>query len=410
MLPGPEQPDAHSPADAAADANASATRTIFHVDMDAFFAAIAVLDNPALAGKAVLTGGSGKRGVVSTASYEAREFGCHSALPMSIARRRCPHAVCVKVPGDRIRVCSQAMFKVLENFSPLVQPLSVDEAFLDMTGTARLMGPPETVAQDLKDQIFRATGGLVASVGVAPNKFLAKLASDLEKPDGLTVIPPTADGIRAVLNPLPISKIWGIGPATQRKLEQRGIKIVADLRQLSEAQLGQSFGDHAQRYYRLSRGLDDRPVVPDRVAKSIGHEQTFSENLTDPDAILAVMLDQSEQVGFRLRKHQLRARGVTVKIRFGDFQTITRSTTFDAPTDLTETIYDHAKALFRGWAESSFRSVRLVGVSAYPLTNANEQAELFPDPRKQKQKKLDHALDQITTKFGKRTIHRGPHD
>lgn len=382
-------------------------RIIFHVDMDAFFAAIAVLDNPALAGKAVLTGGSGKRGVVTTASYEARRFGCHSAMPMSQALRLCPHATVVRVPGERIRACSQAMFKVLDDFSPLVQPLSVDEAFLDMTGTDRLMGPPETVAQQLKNQIFRETGGLVASVGVAPNKFLAKLASDLEKPDGLTVIPPAPDGIQAILDPLPISKIWGIGPATQRKLQQRGIKNIADLRRLTEAQLKQSFGNHAQRYYRLARGLDDRPVTPDHTAKSIGHEQTFAVNLTDPDDILAVMLDQAEQVGTRLRKHQLRARGLTVKIRFGDFQTITRSTTFDVPTDLTESIYASAKALFQAWAESGFRSVRLVGISAYPLTDAQEQAELFPDPRKQKQKKLDSALDQITAKFGKRTVRRG---
>lgn len=388
-------------------ADAANPRTIFHVDMDAFFAAIAVLDHPSLAGKAVLTGGSGKRGVVTTASYEARKFGCHSAMPMAQAMRLCPHATCVKVPGERIRECSQAMFKVLDDFSPLVQPLSVDEAFLDMTGTARLMGPPQAVAQELKDQIFRVTGGLVASVGVAPNKFLAKLASDLEKPDGLTVIPPDPRKIQDTLDPLPIAKIWGIGPATQRKLEQRGIKTVADLRRLTQAQLKQSFGEHAQRYYRLSRGLDDRPVVPDRTAKSIGHEQTFSENLTDPDAILAIMLDQSEQVGFRLRKHQLRARGLTVKIRFGDFQTITRSTTFDTPTDITDSLYEHAKTLFRTWAASGFRSVRLVGVSAYPLTDAKEQTELFPDPRKQKQKKLDSALDQITAKFGKRSVHRG---
>ncbi|MEM9420375.1 MAG: DNA polymerase IV [Planctomycetota bacterium] len=390
-----------------ADAIPPTTRTIFHVDMDAFFAAIAVLDDPSLKGKAVLTGGTGPRGVVTTASYEARKYGCHSAMPMSRALRLCPHAICVKVPGERIRECSQAMFKVLDDFSPLVQPLSVDEAFLDMTGTDRLMGPAEQVARNLKDQIFQATGGLIASVGVAPNKFLAKLASDLEKPDGLTLIPPTPEGIQAVLDPLPIGKIWGIGPATQRKLEQRGIKRVADLRQLTEDQLKQSFGDHAKRYYRLSRGLDDRPVTPDRVAKSIGHEQTFRENLADPGAVLNIMLDQSEQVGYRLRKHGLRTRGVTVKIRYGDFQTITRSTTFDSPTDLTETIYEHAKALFKAWADSGFRSVRLVGVSASPLTSDDEQTELFPDPHKQKQKKLDNAIDQITAKFGKRTVHRG---
>lgn len=388
----------------------AAPRTIFHVDMDAFFAAIAVLDNPALRGKAVLTGGStdhGPRGVVTTASYEARKFGCHSAMPTAQALRLCPHAICVTVPGDRIRECSQAMFNVLDDFSPRVQPLSVDEAFLDMTGTDRLMGPPEVVARQLKDAIFRATGGLVASVGVAPNKFLAKLASDLEKPDGLTVIPPTADAIQAILDPLPISKIWGIGPATQRKLEKRGIKLVADLRKLTEAQLKQAFGDHAQRYFRLSRGLDDRPVTPDRTAKSIGHEQTFSANLTDPDAILAVMLDQSEQVGYRLRKHGLRARGLTVKIRFGDFKTITRSTTFDLSTDVTQTLYHAAKQLFNAWAASGFRSVRLVGVSAQPLCEGEPQAELFPDPRKQKLEQLDRAMDQITTRFGKRTVHRG---
>ncbi|MEM1109501.1 MAG: DNA polymerase IV [Planctomycetota bacterium] len=387
--------------------NTQPRRTIFHVDMDAFFAAIAVRDDPSLRGKAVLTGGTGKRGVVTTASYEARKFGCRSAMPTATALRLCPHAICVKVPGEKIREASQAMFAVLDDFSPLVQPLSVDEAFLDMTGTARLMGPPEVVAKDLKKKIFLATNGLVASVGVAPNKFLAKLASDLEKPDGLTVVPSTPEGIQALLDPLPIAKIWGVGPATQRKLEQHGIKHVADLRRLTEDQLTHTLGDHARRFFRLARGLDDRPVVPDRQAKSIGHEQTFAENLTDPDAILAVMLDQSEQVGYRLRKHQLRARGVTVKIRFGDFQTITRSTTLDTPTDVTSDLYATAKALFRGWAESSFRSVRLVGVSAYPLTNANQQTELFPDPKKQKQKQLDTALDAITNKFGKRTVHRG---
>ncbi|MEL7087898.1 MAG: DNA polymerase IV, partial [Planctomycetota bacterium] len=294
-----------------------------------------------------------------------------------------------------------------DDFSPLVQPLSVDEAFLDMTGTDRLMGPPKTVARELKDAISRATGGLVASVGVAPNKYLAKLASDLEKPDGLTVVPGDPAGIEAVLSPLPIGKVWGIGPATQRKFEQRGIQTVGDLRRLTEDQLRRFFGDHARRYYRLSRGLDDRPVVPDRTAKSIGHEQTFGENLTDPADVHAVMLDQAEQVGYRLRKHGFRARGLTVKIRFGDFQTITRSTTFDAPTDLTQNLYREAKALFDAWAEKSFRSVRLVGVSAAPLTRDAPQASLFADPQHDKQKQLDSALDQITARFGKRTVHRG---
>ncbi|MEM6460235.1 MAG: DNA polymerase IV [Planctomycetota bacterium] len=386
------------------------SRTIFHLDMDAFFAAIAVRDDPSLRGKAVLTGGTGPRGVVTTASYEARKYGCRSAMPMGRALRLCPHAVCVKVPGEKIREASAAMFAVLDDFSPTVQPLSVDEAFLDMTGTARLMGPPEQVAANLKAAVREATGGLIASVGVAPNKFLAKLASDLEKPDGLTVIPDDEAGIEAVLSALPIGKLWGVGPATRRKLEQRGVKTIGDLRRLTAAQLDAGFGELGGRFYRLSRGLDDRPVVPDRVAKSIGHEQTFATNLEHPEAVLDVMLGQAEQVGYRLRKHGLRARGVTVKIRYGDFETVTRSATLDEPSDLTETIWHTARGLFEKWARQGFRTVRLVGVSAGPLTRATPPAELFPDPRKLKQERLDRTLDEITTRFGKRTVHRGGAD
>ncbi|MEM8737574.1 MAG: DNA polymerase IV [Planctomycetota bacterium] len=382
-------------------------RTIFHVDMDAFFAAIAVRDDPSLRGQAVLTGGTGKRGVVTTASYEARRYGCRSAMPMATALRLCPHAVCVKVPGEKIREASRAMFAVLDRFSPVVQPLSVDEAFLDMTGTGRLMGPPEVVAQDLKDQIFRGTGGLVASVGVAPNKFLAKLASDLEKPDGLTVIPADPDEMDNILLPLPVSKIWGVGPATQAKLERHQITTVADLRRLSLDQLREAFGDFGDRFHRLCRGLDDRPVVPDRTAKSIGHEQTFGENLNTPDQVLSVMLDQAEQVGYRLRKHGFRAKTVTIKIRYGDFQTVTRARTLASSTDVTETLYHAAKKLFLEWAHAGFRSVRLIGVSTSGFTQQGEQSVLFPDPHQEKQKQLDDALDRITDRFGKRTIRRG---
>ncbi|MEO1236076.1 MAG: DNA polymerase IV [Planctomycetota bacterium] len=381
-------------------------RTIFHVDMDAFFAAIAVRDDPSLRGKAVLTGGTGKRGVVTTASYEARKYGCRSAMPMATALRLCPHAVCVKVPGEKIREASRAMFAVLDDFSPLVQPLSVDEAFLDMTGTDRLMGTPEAVARELKDAIFRATGGLVASVGVAPNKFLAKLASDLEKPDGLTVVAP--DRVDEVLLPLPVSKIWGVGPSTQKKLERHRIETIADLRRLSLDQLRDAFGDYGERFHRLCRGIDDRPVVPDRTAKSIGHEQTFGDNLTDPDDVRAVLLTQTEQVAYRLRKHGLCARTVTVKLRYGDFETITRSVTLDRPTDTTETIWHAARGLFDRWAETGFRSVRLAGVGTSQFTAEGEgQAELFPDPREAKLRELDAAMDRITDRFGKHTVFRG---
>ena len=383
-------------------------RTIFHLDMDAFFAAIAVLDDPSLAGKAVLTGGTGSRGVVTTASYEARKYGCRSAMPTAQALRLCPHAICVKVPGDRIRELSRAMFAVLDTFSPRVQPLSVDEAFLDMTGTERLMGEPRDVAQRLKDAVRDATG-LVASVGVAPNKFLAKLASDLEKPDGLTVI--TAGNLDAILTPLSVGKIWGVGPKAEADLARRGVKTVGDLRALTETELTGRFGDRGTRLFRLSRGLDDRPVVPDRTAKSIGHEQTFGENLTRADDVRAVLLEQTERVGERLRRHGHHARGVTVKIRFGDFQTVTRSCTLDRPSDATDVLWAAARELFDKWAAAGFRSVRLIGMSAGSLGDEPAQAELFPDSQRERQRALDAAVDRIARRFGPRTVHRaGPAD
>ena len=380
------------------------TRTILHVDMDAFFAAIAVLDDPSLKGKPVLIGGTGPRGVVSTASYEARKFGCGSAMPMAQARRLCPQAVCVKVPGARIREKSSAVFAVLERYAALVQPVSVDEAFLDLTGSERLMGEGVAVARELKETIKRETG-LTASVGVAFNKFLAKLASDLEKPDGLTVVTPA--NLDTVLLPLGVGKLWGVGPATQRALEQRGIKTVGDLRGWSEAQLTQRFGQHGEKLYRLARGIDDRPVVPDRQAKSIGHEQTFGQNLTDPDAVREVLLGQAEQVGYRLRKDGALAKGVTVKIRYGDFETVTRSATLEPATDLTDELWKAARGLFDTWAAAGFRSVRLIGVSAGPLVRGGAQMALFGQPERARRHGLDEALDKINAKFGKRAVHRG---
>ncbi|MEM6552958.1 MAG: DNA polymerase IV [Planctomycetota bacterium] len=384
----------------------SPERHILHVDMDAFFAAIAVLDDPSLKGKPVLTGGTGPRGVVTTASYEARKFGCHSAMPMAVARRLCPQALCVKVPGQRIRECSAALFDTLDHFSPLVQPLSVDEAFLDVTGSLRLLGSPTDIAQQIKERIHKDIG-LTASVGVAPNKFLAKLASGLNKPDGLTVITP--DNLDDTLLPLPISKMWGVGPALEEKLAKLNVRTFADARQLTEGEI-RHLGDDGSRLSRLSRGLDDRPVTPDRDAKSIGHEQTFSQNLQDPDAVRDVILHQAEAVARRCRRKSRLARGVTVKIRFGSFQTITRSTTLDRPSELTHDLHAAALQLFNKWAASSFSPVRLIGVTAYPLTTEPQQLDLIPDPALEKRRRLDTILDAITSRFGESTIHRGnPH-
>lgn len=379
-------------------------RAILHVDMDAFFAAIAVRDDPSLRGKAVLTGGAGPRGVVTTASYEARVFGCHSAMPMAQARRLCPHAVVVKVSGESIREASRGLFTILDDFSPLVQPLSVDEAFLDVTGQRRLMGGPVEIARKLKERV-RDELRLTASVGVAFNKFLAKLASDLEKPDGLTVI--TRENLDEVLLPLPVSKIWGVGPATQRSLERRSIRTVADLRRHSLEELQQWFGDFGERFYRLSRGLDDRPVHPDRTAKSIGQERTFGADLPSAEDVRPFLLDEVEQVGRRVRQHGFRATGVTVKIRFGDFQTITRAAKLDRPTDLTDELWHAARGLFDRWASSSFQPVRLIGATATGLTCGPEQLDLFADPQREKRQQVDQTLDRIAERFGKGAIHRG---
>jgi DNA polymerase-4 len=379
------------------------TRAILHVDMDGFYAAVEQLDNPELRGKPILVGGHGPRGVVTTASYEARPFGCRSAQPMAVALRLCPHAIVVPTRMSRYREVSDVVFDILYEFTPLVEPLSIDEAFLDVTGSLRLFGSPTKIAQTLKDRIRKATQ-LTASVGVAPNKFLAKLASDLEKPDGLTVI--DADNIDRVLPPLPVSKLWGVGPKTAQRLEGMAIHTFGDIRKLSPERLQRLCGVDGEHYFRLAHGLDDREVTPDGQAKSIGHEETFGENLADPQAVRDVMLAQAEQVGTRLRRHGLRARGVTVKIRFGDFQTITRAAALPAPTDLTADLWREARATFDKWAATEFQPVRLIGVTATRLTSDGEQLDLFETPTKQRQRRLDGTLDRINARFGKRSIHR----
>ena len=368
--------------------------------MDAFFASVEQLDNPALRGKPVLVGHDGPRGVVAAASYESRAFGCHSAQPMSIAKRLCPSAIIVPVHGERYREISRQVFAIFDEFSPIVEPLSVDEAFLDLTGTQRLQGEAEAVAKRLKESISKRVG-LTASIGVAPNKFLAKLASDMRKPDGLVVI--RAEDVDRVLPRLTVTKLWGIGKATAAKLSEIGVKTIADLLRAHIELLQRYLGAETERYLNLARGIDDRPVTSDREAKSIGHEQTFETDLIHPQEVRRVLLDEVEQVGWRLRRHNLQARGVSLKIRFGNFQTITRSATLDEPTDSTSDLWHAAKALFDAW---NFQPVRLIGMSAERL-NRGGQMNLFVDPNSQRQRKLDAVADQINSRFGKRAIRRG---
>lgn len=371
--------------------------------MDAFFAAIEQLDNPALRGKPILVGGDGPRAVVTTASYEARPFGCHSAQPMAVARRLCPGAIVVPTRGRRYRQVSQQVFAILGDYSPLVEPLSIDEAFADLTGTQRLLGDPAKVAEQIRRRI-RTELHLTASIGVAPNKFLAKLGSDLNKPDGLTVITP--DNLDATLSPLPIGRIWGIGPKTAAKLASMNLKTIGDLRRLPREWFVDRFGEDGPRYHDLAFGRDHRPVTPDSDAKTIGQEQTFGIDLVDAEAVRSVLLGQVEQVGWRLRRAGHLAAGIRLKVRYGDFKTITRSDTLATPTDSTDTLWESTLRLFDAWARSGYQAVRLIGMTATQLTTGGQQLSLFDQPATDRRKRVDAALDQINEKFGTSTVHR----
>jgi len=321
-----------------------------------------------------------------------------------VARRCCPQAIIVPVRFARYREISTRMFQIFDEFSPVVEPLSVDEAFLDLTGTERLLGDAQSVARRLKQRI-KSELGLTASIGVAPNKFLAKLASDLKKPDGLVIVRP--QDIDAILIPLPINKLWGVGPVTADKLQKAGFCKIGDLRTTAAEDLQPLLGNESARFWRLAHGIDHRPVICDRQAKSIGQEQTFGENVADPAAVSRVLFEQVEQVGRRLRSQALLARTVCLKIRFGDFETITRSTTLENPTNGTNDLWEPAKSLLDSWCRKSFRPVRLIGMSASQLSGGTMQLNLFEDPRIERQKKIDSIADQITARYGNKAIRRG---
>ena len=372
--------------------------------MDAFFAAVEQMDLPELRGKPILVGGDGPRSVVCTASYEARPFGCRSAQPMAVAKRMCPGAIVVPVRFPRYREVSKQVFEVLDGFSPLVEPLSIDEAFLDVTGMERLFGPALELGAALKRKIRERTG-IIGSVGIAPNKFLAKLASDMYKPDGLKVIE-AADAV-ALLSPMPVTKLWGVGPATAQRLERFGMKTIGDIRSASLADLKLAVGEEAERYLRLSQGLDDRLVVPDRDAKSIGHEQTFEIDVDDAAHVRTVLFEQVEAVARRVRKHGFFARTVTLKIRYGQFETITRSATLDEPTDSTDLLWKSSAAIYDRWCKVGFKPVRLIGMHVSGLGRERGQLGLFTEADDGKRSKLDRVTDQIARKFGDAAIKRG---
>ena len=384
----------------------SEPRHILHVDMDAFFASVEQLDEPQLRGKPVLVGGRPEeRGVVAAASYEARQFGCRSAMPMAVALRCCPKAIVVPPRGKRYTEVSAQIFEILEQFTPLIEPLSIDEAFLDVTGSTGLFGPPQQIAQQIRKRVWKEAQ-LTASVGVASNKFIAKLASDQDKPDGLVVVPD--DGVQAFLDPLPISRLWGVGKATLPRFEKLGIHTFGEARQLSEVEFRHSFDQAGEQFFRLVRGIDTRQVVPDREAKSISREVTFPVDLDDCEHLKGVLLGQTGQVARRLRRHNLQARTVTLKIRTGDFKTITRSRTLDVPTDETDAIWDTVAFLFDAWERQRSTAVRLIGMGVSQFsTGSGHQLSLFGQKESALHRQIDKVMDEIRNRFDEGAIWKG---
>ena len=380
----------------------TAHRSILHVDMDAFFASVEQRDHSELRGRPVLVGGDGLRGVVAAASYEAREFGVHSAMPSAIAKRLCPQAVFVSGSFSNYRAVSSQVFAIFERFTPVIQPLSIDEAFLDVTGTERLFESPSAIAEQIRAAVS-AELMLTCSVGVAPNKFLAKLASDMNKPDGIMRI--EQGRIHEILDPMPASAIPGVGPATMKHLARLGVRTIGDIRRTPAETLRAKLNDYGDRLHLYASGIDDRPVRVDREAKSISHEHTSERDIKDPEEVHAIIARQSEDVAYRVRKHQRYARTITIKIRFGDFETVTRSITLQRPTDSTTEIHRAARGLFDRWA-IAFRPVRLIGVGASQLTELADTAGLFDQQANETQRTVDRVGDEIINRFGKDAVRR----
>lgn len=380
-------------------------KVILHLDMDAFYAAVEVREDQSIAGKPLIIGHRGRRGVVSTCSYEARAFGVRSAMPSVTAERLCPQGIWLPGRMELYVEVSREIRKIMDDASPAVEPLSIDEAFIDLTGVVADLQEGRRVAARLKERI-RSEQRLTASVGVAPNKFLAKVASDLEKPDGLVVLP--LEEVPDRLWPLPVERLWGVGPRTAKALRSAGIRIIGDLLRLPtealESLIGEAAGAHLQ---ALARGEDDRPVQPHREAKSISEERTYGVDLHDPEEIDRALLERADGVARDLRREGLVGRTVHIKVRAGDFTTYTRARTLPAPTDLTEVIVGAARELFRERIRLGTRGVRLLGVGVSGLEPAGAgQASLFSDAAEERARRMARVADAVRDRLGERTITR----
>ena len=404
-----------------------------HVDMDAFFASVEQLDHPEYKGHPVIVGGLSSRGVVATASYEARKFGVHSAMPISRAKKLCPHGIYVYPNMARYKEISHIIHKVMEEFTPIIEPLSLDEAFLDVTGITHKFTGPKALGRAIKDRVFEETG-LIISAGLAPNKFLAKLASDLDKPDGLVVIPYGKE-CESLVN-FPIKRIWGVGPSTERRLKDGGFTLIKDVQALpDEKPLVPYVGNQARRIWELARGIDERPVEPDRQIQSVGNEETYESDVEDPAVIDLELHYFANHVAKRLRKYGLMGHTVSIKVRYNDFKTVSRQKRLDSSTDQERVIYDTSVLLWNklmrdalsvkqeeqevmgatpkpkfdnSILEVPVKPIRLLGVTVSGLsTEGIVQDDLFSIEADEKDEKLSIVLDSLASKFGEGAIMSG---
>ncbi len=379
-------------------------RAILHVDMDAFYASVEQFDNPELAGQPVIVGGTGGRGVVAAASYEVRRFGVHSAMPMREALKRCPHAIVLRPRMKRYRAVSEQVFEIFGEFTDLVEGLSLDEAFLDVTGSIGLFGGAEAMAREIKSRI-RVRSGLTASVGVSHNKLLAKLASEMNKPDGLAVIRPGE--VTTILDPMPVRRLHGIGAKTAARLEQQGIHTLGQLRRAPESVLWPLFRRDTREMRERASGIDDRPVVSDAPEKQISSEETFDVDIKDHEELRQRLAHLADRTAERLRSRQFKAGMISIKVRRRDFETYTRQRSFSPPTQETRLVVQVATELLDRWLEEQPRAaVRLLGVGVSDLAPA-QQLDLFTTRESDESGKLDEALDRIRGKYGTEAVKRG---
>ena len=390
-----------------------------HVDMDAFFASIEQLDHPEYKGHPVIVGGLSSRGVVATCSYEARKFGVHSAMPISRAKKLCPDGIYVYPRMDRYKEVSEQIFSIMKEFTPYIEPLSVDEAFLEVSGMSTMYSGPKALGRAIKDRVFEETG-LIISAGLAPNKFLAKLASDLDKPDGLVVIPYGRE--KEILAPLPIKRIWGVGPRTEKILKTGGFHLMRHIQALpDESSLIPHVGNQARRIWELANGIDDRPVETDRKIQSIGAEETYEEDLTDGSTIELEFRYFANRLSKRLRKRNLLGHTVSIKVRYDDFTTVSRQKRLDTPSDHEHVFFETALLLWNKLMQDKTSKqlkgvtfmdppgpIRLLGLTVSGLDEeVPMQDSLFESPKNETENKLAGVLDSLESKFGETAVMSG---